>query len=270
MDEAGLLTTLFPDLEGLKGLKQGRFHHLDAWNHTLEAYRVLERGLRQGFEEMASWAGEMKQWREDADEDPLPLLKAAILFHDAGKPAAFTVDAEGEPHFYGHAALGARIAEGTMRRLHTSRRAEERVGKWVRYHMGPNHMMRAMEAGHLSEKAKIRFLRRVGADAPGMLLLSLADFLATAGPAAAGTRRQTFGRLLDSLLELHFRRDAASLGGKCLVSGKDLIEELGIEPGPVVGRLLRLLEEARVERRVRNREDAIRLARSLLRSMQQG
>jgi poly(A) polymerase len=127
-----------------------------------------------------------------------------------------------------------------------------------------------MEAGHLSERAKIRFLRRVGGDAPGMLLLSLADFLATAGPAVTGARRHTFGRLLDSLLGLYFQRDAASIREKNLVTGRDLIEELGITPGPVVGRLLRLLEEARVEGKVGNREEAIRLARSLLHRTTQG
>ena len=36
-----------------------------------------------------------------------------------------------------------------------------------------------------------------------------------------------------------------------LVTGKDLMDALGIPPGPEVGRLLRLLEEARVEGRSR-------------------
>jgi poly(A) polymerase/tRNA nucleotidyltransferase (CCA-adding enzyme) len=69
--------------------------------------------------------------------------------------------------------------------------------------------------------------------------------------------------LLDSLLELYFRRDAASIGGKNLVTGKDLMDALGIPPGPEVGRLLRLLEEARVEGEVKNRDEALRLAGSL-------
>jgi hypothetical protein len=70
--------------------------------------------------------------------------------------------------------------------------------------------------------------------------------------------------LLDSLLELFFRRDAASIGGKNFVTGKDLMDALGIPSGPEVGRLLRLLEEARVQGKVRNREEALRLGASLV------
>jgi tRNA nucleotidyltransferase/poly(A) polymerase len=264
MDEAGLLTTVFPEMQGLKGLKQGRFHHLDAWNHTLEAYRILEEGCRKGFERIAPWEGELREWLGTPNKGLLPLLKAAILFHDIGKPETYTVDSEGEPHFYGHAARGADLVARTMRRLRTSRHDQERIGKWIRYHMGPVHMMRAMEADHLTERAKIRFLRRLGPDAPGMILVTLADFLATHGPSATGDRQKAFHCLLDSLLELYFRRDAASISGKNLVTGNDLIDSLGIPPGPVVGRLLRLLEEARVEGRVKNRAEAIRLAASLL------
>ncbi|MGW8321285.1 MAG: CCA tRNA nucleotidyltransferase [Thermodesulfobacteriota bacterium] len=263
MDETGLLTTIFPELQGLKGLKQGKFHHLDAWNHTLEAYRILEEGWRAGLARMAPWDPELREWL-GKPEDVLPLLKAAVLFHDVGKPGTYTVDAQGEPHFYGHAPRGADIVANAMRRLRTSRDEEERTKKWVRYHMGPVHMMRAMEADHLTERAKIRFLRRLGDDVPGMLLVSLADFLATGGPSATGDRQKAFFGLLDSLLELYFRRDAASIGGKNLVTGEDLMDFLGIPPGPEVGRLLRLLEEARVEGTVKNREEALRLAGSMV------
>jgi hypothetical protein len=128
-------------------------------------------------------------------------------------------------------------------------------------------MMRAMETDSLTQKAKVRFLRRLGGDAPGVLLLSLADFLATGGPGAITDREKAFYQLLDSLLELYFARDAASIGGRSLMTGKDLIDDLGIPPGPLVGRLLRLLEEARVEGKIQNRDEALRLARSLFEEM---
>jgi putative nucleotidyltransferase with HDIG domain len=263
MDETGLLTTVFPEIQGLKGLRQGKFHHLDAWNHTLEAYRILEEGCRTDLAQMAPWNRELNAWLGERD-DVLPLLKVAVLFHDIGKPGTYTIDAEGEPHFYGHAVSGADIVADTMRRLRTSRHEEERVRKWVRYHMGPVHMMRAMETDRLTERARIRFLRRLGEDVPGMLLVSLADFLATGGPSATGERQEAFFRLLDSFLNLYFRRDAASIGGRNLVTGKDLTDALGISPGPEVGRLLRLIEEARVEGKVSNRTEALRLAASLM------
>jgi poly(A) polymerase len=127
-----------------------------------------------------------------------------------------------------------------------------------------------MEKDHLTERAKIRFLRRLGSDAPGILVVSLADFLATAIPSKAPGGETTFRRLLDSLLELYFKRDAASVTRKHLVTGKDLIDALGIAPGPTVGRMLRLLEEARVEGKITNRSEALLLARSLHEEMSKG
>jgi poly(A) polymerase len=266
MDGAGLLTRILPELTRLKGLEQGDFHHLDAWHHTLEAYRTLEEGLLRGFEALTPWNREVEEWLE-SEKEVLPLLKLAVLFHDAGKPGTYTLGVDGKPHFYGHAALGMKIASEAMRRLRASRHDEERVRGWVRYHMGPVHMLRAVERDHLTEKAKIRFIRRLGENAPAVVLVSLADFAATKGPAAASRSEALFHRLLDSLLGLYFQRDAASVGGRQLVTGKDLIEALGISPGPTVGRLLRLLEEARVEGRIGNRAEALRLARSLLKGL---
>ena len=58
-------------MQGLKGLKQGKFHHLDAWNHTLEAYRILEEGCRTGLVQMSPWDRELKEWL-DKPEDVVP------------------------------------------------------------------------------------------------------------------------------------------------------------------------------------------------------
>ena len=49
-----------------------------------------------------------------------------------------------------------------------------------------------------------------------------------------------------------------------LVRGDELARELGIAPGPQIGRLLAELEEAQYAGEIRTREDAISLARSLL------
>jgi hypothetical protein len=49
-----------------------------------------------------------------------------------------------------------------------------------------------------------------------------------------------------------------------LVRGDELAAALGIEPGPRLGALLDALEEARYAGEIATREDAVRLARSLL------
>lgn len=49
-----------------------------------------------------------------------------------------------------------------------------------------------------------------------------------------------------------------------LVDGEELLQELGIQPGPKVGQLLEQIREAQVQGRVGSKEEAIALARSLL------
>lgn len=269
MDRCGILTTLFPEMKGLKSLEQGTYHHLDAWGHTLETYRFMELGLDQGFHALEHWEEALRNWIRE-QKHAVILLKMAALFHDMGKPFTRTVGKDGTIHFYGHSRIGADKAGRILRRIRASRLDQERVRTWVRYHMGPLNLLMAMEKGHLTERAKIRFLRRLGHDAVGVLLLSAADFRATAGRGLSEGLRKSFEELLDSLFLLYLDRDAASLRTQPLLTGNDLMEALNLPPGPLIGRLLGLLEEARIQGRIRNRKEALERAGVLLKKLTAG
>ena len=88
------------------------------------------------------WNRELKDWF-GKHGDVVPLLKAAVLFHDIGKPGAYTVDAEGDPHFYGHAARGA------DRCRHDEKAASEPTGGRADKEMGPvSHGPGPHDEGH--------------------------------------------------------------------------------------------------------------------------
>ncbi len=267
MDDSGLLTVIFPELKNLKGLKQGGFHHLDAWGHTLETYRILEQGFSIGFIQPAAWQEFQDEWQKELirqTDDFQYLIKIAALLHDIGKPATYSIDTEDKVHFYGHARLGAELAGDILNRLRTSRNEQEKVKKWVQYHMGPIHLQQSMEKGSLTEKAKIRFLRRLGHETLAMLLLSWADNQASTGLLLTENKRKDLYLILDSLFNLYWNKDAASLHTQPYVTGRDIMEELGLPAGPLIGRLLRLLEEARIQDQIRSRSEALSLAKSLL------
>jgi tRNA nucleotidyltransferase (CCA-adding enzyme) len=61
-------------------------------------------------------------------------IRLALLFHDAGKPSCFTVDANGKGHFYRHAQVSATMAEEALCRLHYSNAQRGRVVELVRWH----------------------------------------------------------------------------------------------------------------------------------------
>jgi hypothetical protein len=109
-----------------------------------------------------------------------------------------------------------------------------------------------------TDAAVRRFVRRVGQD-----LLEDLFALRAADNAASGTREPLIG----GLAELRARAAAAVAtgpldAGQLAISGDDLVTELGILPGPEIGRLLAMLLEAAMDDPSRNeREQLLELAR---------
>ena len=62
-------------------------------------------------------------------------LRWTALLHDVGKPASFTVDEKGQGHFKGHAAVGAEMADGILRRLKAPTALREEAVLLIGQHM---------------------------------------------------------------------------------------------------------------------------------------
>ena len=178
-------------------------------------------------------------------------LRLAGLLHDLGKA---TTLADG--HFIGHETAGAELAEGVLKRLRSPRAEITRIVRLIRLHMfsySPNW----------TDAAVRRFVRRVGVD-----LLEDLFALRAADNAASGTREPPVG----GVEELRARAAAAVAMGpldasQLAISGDDLVTELGISPGPEIGRLLARLLEAAIDDPSRNeREQLLELARGWQRS----
>ncbi|MEO6496790.1 MAG: polynucleotide adenylyltransferase, partial [Solirubrobacteraceae bacterium] len=100
-----------------------------------------------------------------------------------------------------------------------------------------------------------------GPVAVDVTLLSVADRLATRGrkaDEAIAKHLRLACEILPQALDWH-----ASGGPQPLVRGDELARELGIEPGPGLGRLLEQLREAQFAGEVTTRDAALALARRL-------
>jgi tRNA nucleotidyltransferase/poly(A) polymerase len=170
-----------------------------------------------------------------------PVLRLAGLLHDLGKA---TTLADG--HFIGHELAGADLAEAVLRRLRASRADLVRVTRLVRQHM-------FAYSAEWSDAAVRRFVRRVGID-----LLDDLFALRAADNAASGVSEPARG----GTAELRARCQAAIAGDPLearhlAVSGHDLVTELGVPPGRLIGRLIERLVDAVLEDPSENRRERL-------------
>jgi tRNA nucleotidyltransferase (CCA-adding enzyme) len=150
------------------------------------------------------------------------LVRLAALLHDIGKPDTLT-----EGHFPGHEAIGAVMAADFLAGLHAPRAFQERAAHLVRHHMfsyEPNW----------SDAAVRRFIRKTG---PGsiddLLALRAADNEGSGLPADAGHLAE-----LASRVRAELAANAVLGRSQLAIDGNDLMVELGVPPGPLLGRLL--------------------------------
>ncbi len=177
-----------------------------------------------------------------------PRLRLAALVHDIGKPATAA-----EGHFYRHEAVGADLAHALLEQLHLPRAMVEGVSHLVRQHMfryEPNW----------GDGAVRRFLAKVRPDAvEDLFALREADNIGSGVPPDADGLPILRERIAKELAAGAFL-DRSGLE----IDGSDLITELGMRPGPEMGRLLSSLFERVVDDPTLNERAALlQLAREL-------
>jgi tRNA nucleotidyltransferase (CCA-adding enzyme) len=191
--------------------------------------------------------------RTVAAAPPTPVARVAALFHDVGKPTTFA-----DGRFHRHDFVGAGIADAILERLAVSRDLRERVVRLVRHHMFSYETT-------WSDAAVRRFIQRTGADLLDDLFDLRASDDAGSGVPADGPRisdlRRRCREQLDANVPLR-REDLA-------IDGDDVMEALGIAPGPRLGRILdRITERVVDDPALNDRGRLLALARAIDRNLE--
>lgn len=221
MRTVDVLSFVVPELVAMKDCAQPtKYHCFDVLEHTAWAVQLAE---------------------------PTRLVRWAALCHDMGKPACMFFGDGGVVHFYGHAAVSAKLARGMMDRLL----------------MGPafKDSLCAMVSNHSDKvaptpKSVKRALAKVGGNPVlfrSLLALKRADILAHApeyrGQAAS---MDDIEAVLDDMLA---KGDAFAIR-HLAIDGNDVMA-LGLAEGPEVGRVLQAVLDAVVDEAVENERDAL-------------
>ena len=215
---APILCQVIPELLPTMGFDQRNSHHAyDIFTHTAHV--------------------------TEAVAPSLPLRWAALL-HDVGKVDTFTLDEQGQGHFYGHGEVSAQMADAILRRLKAPNALREEVMELVKRHM----LLIEPE-----KKTVRRWLGRLGEDRMQRLLqLQEADLFGT------GTRKQSDLALFLEIrcLMAEIQAENACLSLKDLaINGRDLTA-LGYE-GPAIGKMLNFLLEQVLEEKIPNEKTAL-------------
>ncbi|HEX7004910.1 MAG TPA: HD domain-containing protein [Trueperaceae bacterium] len=222
LEGLGLLSVFLPELSLARGVDQGGFHHLDVLDHSLEALQRVATIF----------------------PDASVTLRWATLFHDVGKPETRDRGEDGRVHFYGHDRRGSELARKAMKRLRRPADEVDEIAGLVRYHM--------VQLPRTEKEAR-RFAHRRGRLLPDLLKLMIADREAARGPLSSQATRRSYRVALSRIVAILDEEPPP----EPLLDGREVMELLGLEPGPRVGEALRFIAEARAVGDIRERDEAV-------------
>jgi poly(A) polymerase len=268
LDKLGLLLALIPELAESKGVEQPTVHFWDVFDHSLQTVATIEFLVREsdweyGNEDMlttAPWSDMIDRHLSQevsSGSNRKVLLKLAGLFHDIAKPMTKSIDDTGRARFLGHTTQGAAMTANILERLRFSNREIRLVESLVYHHLRPAQMANDELP---SQRAIYRYFRDTDDAGIDILLLALADYLASRGPLASMEEWGRHCQVINYILAEHDKQQTKILPVK-LIDGHDLMDIFGLTPGPVVGELLATVNEAHATGELSTREEALALVR---------
>ncbi len=271
-DELGLLSEVFPELNDTRGVEQPREHYWDVFHHLLEtvrAFDVMIDSPRRRIDEVGSILPWPEQVADYFSEDVAVgrsrgiATKLACLLHDVAKPKTKTYEPSGRMRFFGHGQEGAEIASGVMERLRFSRREIQFVSSTITHHLRPVQL--SQDLAPPSKRAMYRYRDALGEAGIGALYLSMADYVAAKGPMLElpkwQTRTDYCSIVLTGLIDNGGALDQPS---PAIVDGHLLMDELNLQPGRELGRILAAVKEAVAVGEAETRTEALAVARALI------
>lgn len=218
--DTDLASEVLPELLDLKVAQDPDYHHKDIFEHTLVVV--------------------------DRVPPDLPLRLAALL-HDVGKPSTRAV-VDGKVTFYNHDMVGAHMAKKRLMELRYPRQVVDEVFKLVSLHMRAYTYRLGW-----TDKAVRKYIRDVGPLLTKLHALIRAD-CTTKNPEKMREALAVLDELQERITELEAAEESAKI--RPPIDGHEVMVYLGIKPGPMVGEILDLLLDAKLDGAITTKEDA--------------
>ena len=220
--DCGLAEIIFPELPALKLEVDEHHHHKDVYEHTL---RVLEQAI--DYEEKYGLAGDL-------------VLRLASLMHDIGKPTTRKLEPGGGVTFYHHDVVGAKLATKRLKALRYDKDTIEAVSRLIELHL----RFFGYSDQAWTDSAIRRYVRDAGDLLSRLHVLTRAD-VTTRNQRKAERLAHAYDDLERRIEELAKQEELDAIRPD--LNGEEIMEILGISPGPEVGQAYRFLMELRLD-----------------------
>ncbi|MFF8989656.1 CCA tRNA nucleotidyltransferase [Streptomyces sp. NPDC014983] len=215
----GLADHVLPELPALRLESDEHHRHKDVYEHTLI---VLEQAI--ALEE----------------NGPDLSLRLAALLHDIGKPRTRRFEKDGRVSFHHHEVVGAKMTKKRMTALKYSNELVKDVSRLVELHL----RFHGYGTGEWTDSAVRRYVRDAGPLLERLHKLTRSD-CTTRNKRKAATLSRAYDGLEDRIAQLQEQEELDSIRPD--LDGNQIMEILGVSPGPVIGKAYKFLLELRLE-----------------------
>ncbi|WP_281272835.1 CCA tRNA nucleotidyltransferase [Flaviflexus salsibiostraticola] len=225
MEYTGVAELVLPEVAALKSTVDEHGRHKDVYEHTLT---VVDQAI---------------ELETDAD-GPVPgpdfVLRFAALMHDVGKPPTRRFGPGGKVTFHQHDIVGAKMTRQRMRELRFDKQTIKDVSRLVELHQRFHGYGEAV----WTDSAVRRYVNDAGHLLERLHRLTRADST-TRNQRKAMRLQAAYDDLENRIAELEEKEELAAVRPD--LDGSQIMEILGLAPGPAVGRARKHLLDLRME-----------------------
>ena len=229
---SGVADVVLPELATLRQTVDEHGRHKDVYEHTLTV-------LDQAIDLEGPPAG-----TPEGDAHPVAspdlVLRLAAIMHDVGKPATRRFEAGGGVSFHHHEVVGARMTAKRLKALRFDKQTIQDVTKLVELHL----RFHGYGESGWTDSAVRRYVTDAGDQLERPHRLTRAD-CTTRNKRKAARLSAAYDDLEQRIAELREREEIGKIRPD--LDGTQIMEILGVAPGPVVGRAYKMLLERRME-----------------------
>lgn len=217
----GIAEFILPELPAMRLERDEHMRHKDVYEHSLT---VLDQAI------------ELEKAR---GHEPDIVNRLAALLHDIGKPATRRFEG-GKVTFHHHDVVGAKMAKKRLKELKFPSTTVKSVTRLVELHL----RFHGYGDGGWTDSAVRRYVRDAGEELERLHILTRAD-CTTRNRSKATRLRRAYEELEWRIDELAAQEELKAL--RPHLDGAQIMEILGIGPGPTVGKAYKFLLEHRTE-----------------------